>query len=130
MRCTNKLKILSTLLMLLICLACEDETVSQEQEEQQLEALFDGIQEMANSKDCEDSSNWTFTAYGQKACGGPVGYIAYSTQIDTAHFLDKVDEHRAAQQEFNEKWGIASDCSVPQEPDDVICENGDPSFVY
>ena len=130
MRCTNKLGILSTLLLLLISFSCEDESLSQEQEEQQLRSLFDEIQEMANSKDCEDASNWTYTAYGEKACGGPVGYIAYSTHIDTASFLDKVDEHRAAQQEFNEKWGIASDCSVPQEPDDVICENGDPAFVY
>ena len=130
MRCTNKLGILSTLLMLLISFSCEDDSLSQEQEEQKLRSLFDEIQEMANSKDCEDASNWTYTAYGEKACGGPVGYIAYSTLIDTASFLDKVDEHRAAQQEFNQKWGITSDCSVPQEPDDVICENGDPAFVY
>ena len=127
---THILRIFNTLLLLLISFSCQEDRLSQEQEEQQLESLFDEIQEMANSKDCENASNWTYTAYGEKACGGPVGYIAYSTLIDTASFLDKVDEHRTAQQGFNEKWGIGSDCSVPEEPNDVICDEGDPAFVY
>ena len=60
----------------------------------------------------------------------PVGYIAYSTNINTELFLNKIEEHRNAQHEFNQKWGIISDCSVPPKPSSVICENGDPVFKY
>jgi len=32
--------------------------------------------------------------------------------------------------EFNEKWGIISDCSIPSQPNAVICENGNPVLEY
>ena len=108
----------------------DDEENNRAQEAQILEEMLTEIEDLAASKDCEDASAWTFTAYGSKACGGPVGYIAYSTHIDTESFLNLVEEHRIAQDEFNEKWGIISDCSAPQEPEAVICEDGNPVFVY
>ena len=108
----------------------DDDGMSRSQEAQILQQMLSEIKSLASSEDCEDATEWTFTAYGSKACGGPVGYIAYSTNIDTESFLNQVEEHRTAQKEFNEKWGIISDCSVPQEPDEVICENGETVFVY
>jgi len=108
----------------------DDKNSSQEQEAQQLSEMFAEIEALASSESCDDASEWTFTSYGSKACGGPIGYIAYSQNIDTELFLQKVEEHRTAQQAFNEKWGIISDCSVPQEPDTVVCENGEPVFEY
>ena len=108
----------------------DDDEMSRAQEAEILQEMFAEIDSLASSEDCEDASEWTFTAYGSKACGGPIGYIAYSTNIDTESFLNQVEEHRISQQEFNEKWGIISDCSVPQEPEDVICEDGNPVLVY
>lgn len=124
-----------TIIILLTCLtflSCsnDNKALSQEQEAQQLSEMFAEIKALASSESCDEASAWTFTSYGSKACGGPIGYIAYSQNIDTELFLQKVEEHRTAQQAFNEKWGIISDCSVPQEPDAVVCENGEPDFEY
>src|SRR5699024_8797860 len=77
-----------------------------------------------------ESSEWNFSSFGSKACGGPVGFIAYSTKIDVELFLEKVEKHKIEQKKFNEKWGIISDCSVPPEPTGVICKDGEPSFIY
>ena len=125
-------KTLSIVFLLLIGVnfSCSDDEISRAQEAEILQEMFAEIESLASSEVCEDASEWTFTAYGSKACGGPIGYIAYSTNIDTESFLNQVEEHRIAQDEFNEKWGIISDCSAPQEPEDVICEDGNPVLVY
>lgn len=120
------------LLATLAFLSCSNDNKgsTQEQEAQQLSKMFVEIEALASSESCVETSEWTFTSYGSKACGGPIGYIAYSQNIDTALFLQKIEEHRIAQQAFNEKWGIISDCTVPQEPRTVVCENGKPVFEF
>lgn len=125
------LKFITLFLLAGICFSCsDDDGLTQENEAAALNELFFEIQNLASSKDCTDSSEWTFTSYGEKGCGGPVGYIAYSTEIDTVLFLEKIEEHRIAQQNFNKKWGIISDCSLPMEPEGVRCEDGRPVLEY
>lgn len=127
----KELKIIGILFLFGICFSCnDDDELTQEQEAQNLNQLFSEIENLATSENCSVSTEWTFTSYGSKACGGPIGFIAYSTNIDTDLFLEKIEEHRTAQQEFNEKWGIISDCSVPSQPSGVVCENGSPLFEY
>ncbi|MGY8915908.1 MAG: hypothetical protein ACKVJF_12610, partial [Flavobacteriales bacterium] len=65
-----------------------------------------------------------------KPCGGPQGYIAYSSSIDTTAFLELIEEHKSAEKENNEKQGLISDCSVPDEPTGIICENEEAILVY
>ena len=127
----KKLKIIGILFLIGICFSCDgDVELTQEQEAQYLNQLFSKIENLAASENCDDSTEWTFTSYGSKACGGPFGFIAYSLKIDTELFLEKIEDHRTAQQEFNEKWGIISDCSIPSHPSGVVCENGSPFFKY
>jgi hypothetical protein len=130
----NSFKLLLFVFLLFIAKSCDDnqdnQNLTQQQESEILSQLFSEIEAMASSEECINASDWTFTAYGSKACGGPMGFIAYSTNIDTTTFLEKIEEHEIAQQAFNEKWAIVSDCSIPAEPSDVICENGNPVFVY
>ena len=115
----------------LLFISCsDDEKLTQEQEAQNLEKMFSEITNLANSENCSNATEWTFTSYGNKACGGNLGFIAYSTKIDTEIFLRKIEEHRLAQKEFNKKWGIISDCSLPSEPKGIKCENGKPVFEY
>ena len=64
----------------------DDNEMSRAQEAQILQEMLSEIEDLAASEDCEDASEWTFTAYGSKACGCPIGYIAYSTNIDTESF--------------------------------------------
>jgi hypothetical protein len=127
----KKIKFIRIIFIFGVLLSCNDNNeLTQEQEGQNLNQLFSEIENLATSENCDDSAEWTFTNYGNKACGGSVGFIAYSTNIDTELFLEKVEEHRTAQSEFNEKWGIISDCSIPSQPSTVICENGNPVLEY
>lgn len=125
----NTTKLFCLCLSFLISCGAKDVT-TQEQDAERLNELFVEIETLASSVDCEDADNWTYTAFGSKACGGPVGYIAYSTEIDEEVFLAKIEEHRRHQNKFNEKWGVMSDCSVPTQPSGIQCENGEPVFAY
>ena len=127
----KKLRILGTFFLFGISLSCsQNDGMTQEKEAQNLSVMFSEIALLAASVTCEDASEWSYTSYGEKACGGPVGFIAYATTIDTVAFLQKVEVHRAAEQAFNKKWGIISTCDAPAEPSGVVCENGTPVFTY
>ncbi|MEJ1223097.1 hypothetical protein [Sediminicola sp. 1XM1-17] len=121
--------LLGLAISLLSCSVSQD-TNSQEEENQELIKMLSRINEIANSAKCVNADEWRFTSYGSKPCGGPYGYIAYSTAIDTTHFLALVTEHESAEKVYNEKWGLQSDCSIPAEPSGVICENDRPVLVY
>ncbi|MBL4887107.1 MAG: hypothetical protein JKZ03_01310 [Flavobacteriaceae bacterium] len=112
--------------------ACDtdDDSSSQEQERLNLEEMLSEINEIAESVPCENPYDWTFTAIGSKACGGPIGYLAYSLNIDTVSFLNTVEAYSIALDDFNKKWNIVSDCSVPPIPIDVACENGKAVLVF
>jgi hypothetical protein len=110
--------------------ACEDKQVtSKENDEQELIALFNKIKSLSAQVSCENDSDWKFVAYGNKACGGPTGFIAYSSKIDIIAFLKIVDQYNNKQREFNIKWSVYSDCSIISPPKSIICENGKPKFV-
>ena len=106
------------------------ELTEQEIEHRALMNLFNEIQNLANSVSCTNTSNWLFTQYGAKACGGPQGFMAYSSQIDTDAFLQKIEIYTQAEKDFNIKWGIVSDCSIPNAPTSVVCQNGFPILKY
>ncbi len=111
-------------------LVVKRELSDQEKDHRDLMDLFNEISELANSVSCTNAGDWTFTAYGSKACGGAQGYIAYSNQIDTEVFLQKIEAYRVAEHEYNIKWSIASTCDLPQVPVSVECQNGYPVLNY
>ena len=95
-----------------------------------LETMYNEIFALSESVTCVNDSEWTFAAIGSKACGGPTGYIAFATTIDTDDFLARIEAYTAAQKKYNEENGIVSDCSLVKEPTGVVCQDGKPSFVY
>ena len=111
-------------------LVVKRELTAQEEAHKYLMVLFDEIEALTYTNSCVDGINWTFTAYGSKACGGFQGYIPYSINIDTDAFLNKVEVYTIAEKKFNIKWGIISDCLVVIEPEGVECINGYPSLTY
>ncbi|WP_142785333.1 lipocalin family protein [Changchengzhania lutea] len=111
-------------------LVVKRELTEQEQDHRELMILFNEFQELASRFSCTNASDWAFTAYGSKACGGPQGYIAYSTHIDTAIFLQKVDAYTQAENEYNVKWGIVSTCDIQNPPKSIACQNGFPILKY
>ena len=111
--------------------SCEKNTDDDRaQDELELRNMFDEITDLANSVPCTDSNDWELIPYGSKACGGPQGYIAYSKSIDVDKFKDMVEDYSQAEEEFNIKYKIVSDCSVVQAPNGVICKDSKPEFIY
>jgi len=111
--------------------ACEKTgNTSKEGEKERLESLYKEIDILSTSVECENAEEWAFTAIGSKACGGPTGYIAYSSKIDTEDFLKKVTLYTELQGEYNKKWNVVSDCMGLIQPSDVKCVNGKPEFIY
>jgi hypothetical protein len=111
-------------------LVIKREVSEQEADHQNLIDLFNELSELANSEACNNSADWKFTAYGSKACGGPQGFISYSTKIDVSAFLKKIEEYTVAEDNFNKKWGVVSTCDLPAQPKSVVCENGYPTLKY
>lgn len=95
-----------------------------------LQVIYNEMVSISESETCSNSEDWLFTPYGSKACGGPIGYIAYSKKIDQAYFLGLVDRFTKLQTENNKKTGAVSDCALAVRPTRVTCENGKPKFVY
>ena len=95
-----------------------------------MQEVYKEMVSLSESETCSDSKDWLFTAYGSKACGGPIGYIAYSTKIDQNYFLGLVDKFTKLQAEYNQKTGAVSDCALAVRPTRVSCENGKPKFIY
>ena len=123
------IKGIGLVLLVGLSIACNKEKeLNQEEAAAALEAQFAEITELSESVACTDSSDWEFTAYGNKACGGPVGYIAYSKAIDTKDFLKKVKTYTEDQKAYNENFEIASNCTVPTQPKSIACINGKPIF--
>lgn len=125
--CFNKFSLVAVfLLMVMACNSDGDNT----DDLIALNALLEEIEELAMSEVCEDGSEWRFTALGAKPCGGPSAYIAYSSKLDTLLFLEKVNRYTEEVKDFNIKTGAISDCALVEEPEDVICKNGNPVFTY
>lgn len=111
-------------------LVVKRELTPQEIAHQELMVLFNDIQNLSYSLSCTDSSNWAFVGYGSKACGGFQGYIPYSKGIDTVLFLSKVDTYTNAENDYNKKFNIVSDCSLIAVPKSVECKNGYPTLNF
>ena len=114
---------------------CGDPNVNCINDQQQkelkiLNKMLSEIQKTAVSIPCKNPEEWDFTAVGSKACGGPTGYIAYSTKINVSNFLTKVKEHKLAEKKYNIKWGVNSDCNAIPEPSGINCNNGKAELIY
>lgn len=125
------MKYLSVFLLMFLAFGCE--SVDSENPvvyPTDMQKVYKEMVSLSESETCSDSEDWLFTAYGSKACGGPIGYIAYSKKIDQNYFLGLVDRFTGLQAEYNRKTGAVSDCALALRPTRVSCENGKPKFIY
>lgn len=118
--------------VLVVAMACEKQSMigSPEAESLLLERLHHEIDSLASSYPCDDAAEWRFTAVGEKPCGGPAGYVAYSTELDTAVFLHKVEIYTQRQRSYNAKWNVVSDCLFLTPPSRVVCQDRKAKLVW
>ncbi len=117
-------------ILVLLCAACDKaELNTRPAAEEELRHLHEEILTLANSLPCTDPTQWAFTALGSKACGGPASYIAYPENSNSQSFLSLVEQYTEAQQAFNKKYGVISDCMFIMPPKGIRCENNRPVFT-
>jgi hypothetical protein len=116
----------------IILFGCSDaqDLAAQEVEKKAIDKLKSEIVVLAESSICSEDNDCNFVGLGSKPCGGHWEYLVYSNSIDTIKFLAKVEDCNRLENEFNQKWGIISDCSFVVPPDSVICENGKCKAMY
>lgn len=66
---------------------------------------------------CDTSSQCKTVPVGSKPCGGPEGYLAYSTKRgDSARIVRLAAEHAAARKGQDERSGMISNCMMMMDP--------------
>ncbi|NHZ81627.1 hypothetical protein F2P44_20435 [Massilia sp. CCM 8695] len=66
---------------------------------------------------CDNASQCRTLPVGSKACGGPAGFLPWSTKRSNGELLARLAaEQAAAEKKVNEKSGMMSTCSVEQDP--------------
>ena len=75
------------------------------------------IRAMIGDASCADASACASMAFGAKPCGGPWEYLIYCVDsVDEEVLQAHVDAYFDLNQQYNFENGIASDCSVVEEP--------------
>ncbi len=110
-------------------LSCEN-NLTQADEYFRVMRLFDEMREMAVSESCTNPDEWEIIPFGSKSCGGPFGYLAYHSSVDTTVFFELVEKHRKAQEAYHLRWGITSDCLLIPEPVGLRCEDNEPVLIF
>lgn len=86
--------------------------------------LFTQIKTLIGDAPCDDASQCRTIAVGFKACGGPGGYLAWSTKnVDEAKLKDLVQRQAAASQAESQRDGMISDCRMVTDPG-AVCRAG------
>ncbi|MCW5634226.1 MAG: hypothetical protein KIT17_12910 [Rubrivivax sp.] len=80
-------------------------------------ALRDEILRKIGDAACRDDSQCRALPLGSKPCGGPEGYLAWSTLDTGARELEALaTRYREARVARNRQLGLVSDCAVVPEP--------------
>ncbi|MFO7718833.1 MAG: hypothetical protein R6W85_00150 [Gillisia sp.] len=103
---------------------CDDIKSDQELTILELEKQLQAIYTFIDNGDCSPSSECAFMPYGSKACGGPQGYLLFSSETDIPALHKMVEKHRKAEEAYNKQNRIISDCSIPVPPEKLDCKNG------
>ncbi|QED38575.1 hypothetical protein FK178_12985 [Antarcticibacterium arcticum] len=116
--------LLSFFLFVGVFASCEQLANEAEVTSVQLEQELDQIKNFIAKTNCSGSTDCRFIAFGSKACGGPQGYLLYSSGIDEEALKKMVAQYTAAEDKYNKANGIISDCSLPTPPSKMGCEDG------
>lgn len=112
------------LILTLVFAGCDEVKSDQELTRLELEEQLQDIYAFIDNGDCSTGSECYFMPYGSKACGGPKGYLLFSSETDVPTLHKMVEKHRKAEAAYNEQNRIISDCSIPVPPEKLACEDG------
>ncbi len=111
-------------LALVVFLGCTSDEGVELRDAQMLDKLAIEIADLIESSECSEQSQCAYIAFGSKPCGGPWGYLVYSTTIDVNLLEYKVNLYNQIQREYNQRNRVVSDCLVASPPSALVCEDG------
>ena len=118
----NRVWTLAVIAMVVACAKPED--ASSQSLEARIAKLDTDIRTAIGTASCTTDAQCAVIPIGQKACGGPAAYLAYSTQGTDLPALKRLaTRHTDASKEFNKTSGRMSDCMVLAEPA-AVCRAG------
>ncbi len=103
---------------------CQTKDTEREVTRQDLEEQLGAIHSFIDAGSCNEDSKCSYIAYGSKSCGGPQGYLVFSTNIEVKTLKAMVNKYTEDEKVYNKQNGVISDCSVPAPPKIVGCKNG------
>lgn len=87
-------------------------------------SLWQKIQAANSNLGCDNDSQCQTIGVGAKACGGPEGYLAWSSKNTNGGQLKSlVEQYAAARREDNKKQGMMSNCMLISDPG-ATCQAG------
>jgi hypothetical protein len=117
---------LAGLAMLTLAAACNS---APKVEPKNSAALFKEIQAEIGDAACDNAQQCRSIAVGHKSCGGPEGYLAWSSKRSSeARLQALVAAHASARQEENRRSGMLSDCRFVTDPG-ASCQAGHCSLL-
>ncbi|HEX7243300.1 MAG TPA: hypothetical protein VF263_23660 [Longimicrobiaceae bacterium] len=115
-----KKRLMAALAALLVSAACWSVSApdsSLEEDQAVLQRVEGEARALAGAGGCTDGAQCRTAPVGAKACGGPRTYVVYcATTTDTVALFRKLDELRRAEEGFNQKYGVASNCAFVSPP--------------
>ncbi|HSP12023.1 MAG TPA: hypothetical protein VLO29_05805 [Salegentibacter sp.] len=103
---------------------CESAENSQQVDRKELDRQLEGIKDLIAQESCDDETSCDYIAVGSKACGGPKTYLLFPSSIDRQELKELVDNYNKSEADFNQKYGIVSDCMFITPPEKIGCVNG------
>jgi hypothetical protein len=115
-------------LVTILLFACGGGSIADPRDAEQVKAriaeLADEIQQVIGVAACSQDDQCASVAMGNKACGGPQFYLAYSTvDTDVNRLTSLAAEHRNASKQYNQLLGLISDCAFVMEPPVACMDN-------
>ena len=113
-------QLLFLILATVLIASCKQDDIKlrdQQRDQETLDSLLTEMQLLIADKSCSGEGQCKVMAYGDKACGGPVGFLVYSSaNVDEQALTNLVSQYTILQSQMNDEYDIISDCSVPTAP--------------
>jgi hypothetical protein len=101
----------------LLLLLAGDPVASQQSDADRLEELRRLIEREIGIPSANEPSQCKLIPFGSKPCGGPWGYLVYSTlKTDESRLKQLVSDYNQLQKKMNDEGKILSDCAIAPEP--------------
>lgn len=105
-------------------ISCETPEENMEKDRESLQLKLDGIKTYIASANCAQDAQCEYIAYGNKACGGPSGYLVFSSNLNVEELEELIADYTQAEKEFNAKYNQISDCAIVLPPENIECIEG------